>query len=723
MMTTTNLVEVDGVVSRITYHSATSGHTVAKVDIGKREPIAIVGKFAQLECGQNLRLIGEWVNHEKYGPQLHVTRYMELKPSTLVGIEKYLGSGLIKGIGPKMAKLIVDHFGLDTLTIIENAIHRLEEVPGIGQKKIGMISTAYAEQKHLKEVMVFLQSNGVSPAYAIKIYKRYGDEAIAVVSRNPYQLANDISGIGFTQADSIALGLNIPLSSPFRFQAAALYALSEAANDGHCYLPIRHLVGKTEDCLKRHDFTPDRRQIEVVIDSMIAEQKLIAEGDNIFLPRIHRAESGVAEHMLRLLTDDIEVCGARVRSWIDRFMAARNISLSEEQQTAVELAARCRVLILTGGPGTGKTTVSNTICALWQAMGRSIALASPTGRAAQRLSEVTGRPAKTIHRLLEYSGSGGFRRGEGNPIDADAVLVDEVSMLDVFLANSLLKAIGDNSQLLLVGDQDQLPSVSAGNVLSDLIRSEQIPVIQLTQIFRQAQGSQIVMNAHAINKGRQPQMASYWHPEGADCLWIDAESPEDGVKLIQRIVGQDLPQRFGFDPMQDVHVLAPKLKGEVGVCNLNPVMQHLLNPPGSKPELTCFHNTFRLGDRVIQRCNNYDLQVFNGDIGTIDAIDTEEGKVTIRYGDELKEYDRSNLDELALAYAITIHKSQGSQYKAVVIPVFTQHYVMLTKNLIYTGLTRAEKLAIFVGSKKALGMAVRQVRDTRRFTSLAERLI
>lgn len=724
--------QLKGVVERITYHSTESGYTIARFKVpGERDLITLAGSFANIQAGQTLEVIGIWRDHPKYGPQFQVTQYRETKPATITGIEKYLGSGLIKGVGPVTAKRIVAHFGLETLEIIETQIDRLNEVPGIAKKRVKLIQAAWVEQKAIKEVMLFLQGHGVSTTYAVKIYKRYGDESIKVVTENPYRLATDVYGIGFVTADAIARNLGIDPNSEYRYRSGILHVLNHAAEEGHCFLPQAELVTRTVERLALPEHRIEPKDIEELTVTMGVDEELIVHGGSgelagqfvCYGPPFYRAEQAVAERLQALLSQKLPVDSARVQRWIERFMEATQSNLSEQQRQAVEMAASSRVLILTGGPGTGKTTTTRTIVALWKAMGKSIALASPTGRAAQRLSEVVGQEAKTIHRLLEFDPKTmKFKREPGNPIPADAIVVDEASMLDLFLANSLIKAVAPESQLLLVGDTDQLPSVGAGAVLKDLIASECIPVLRLTQVFRQAQTSQIVTNAHRINQGEFPKLEPVSNQPKSDCLWLNAVEPEHGVQAIQDVMQHLIPP-FGFTTDQ-VQVLCPMTRGDVGTRNLNKVLQALINPPAAtKPELVRGGSILRVGDRVIQQMNDYNREVFNGDMGRIHAIDLEEQEVTVQYGDRLVQYDYADLNEIALAYSVTIHKSQGSEYPVVIIPMFTQHYMMLSRNLLYTGLTRAKKLAIIIGSSKAIGIAVKQVNAMQRYTLLSQRIV
>jgi len=723
---------LQGVVERLTYHSEETGYTVARLKAPRtRELVTIVGNFANIQAGQTLKMQGMWREHPKYGPQFQVNQYSETKPATITGIERYLGSGLIKGVGPVTAKRIVAHFGLETLDIIENHIERLVEVPGIAKKRVLMIQETWQEQKAIKEVMIFLQGHGVSTTYAVKIYKRYEDDAIQIVTENLYRLSSDVYGIGFVIADEIARSLGIHPNSEFRYRAGILHVLSEASTDGHCFLPQPELIERAVKrlALPGHQIHPE--DIESLTTFMSIDEELVLQGGSgqwqrqflCYAPPFFYAEQGIANRIKRLLTVPAAVDATKVERWMERFTVDSGMTLSEEQKQAVRMAATHRMLILTGGPGVGKSFTCRTIVALWKAMGKTVVLASPTGRAAQRLSELTGEEAKTLHRLLEFAPKNGkFKRDQDNPIPADAVVVDEASMLDLFLANSLLKAIAPKTHLLLVGDIDQLPSVGPGAILQDLIASEQVPVARLTQVFRQAQTSAIVINAHRINQGDFPQLEPVSSTPKTDCLWFDAEQPEQGVAAIRDIMTHLIPQ-LGYSPATDVQVLCPMVKGEVGTRNLNQVLQQVLNPPSpQKAEITRGGIKFRVGDRVLQQRNDYTHEVFNGDLGVVTAIDTDELELTAQFGDRQVTYDQADPDEISLAFAITIHKSQGSEYPVVILPVFMQHYIMLSRNLLYTAVTRARKLVVLVGSQKAIDLAVRQVKDQERYTLLAHRL-
>jgi exodeoxyribonuclease V alpha subunit len=719
-----------GVVERITYHAEESGYTVARVQSPRaRELVTVVGNFANIQAGQTLQLKGVWKNHPQYGQQFEVEQYTETKPATLTGLEKYLGSGLIKGVGPVTAKRIVAHFGLETLEIIETKTERLIEVPGIGKKRVKMIQKAWEEQKSIEEVMVFLQGHGVSTTYAVKIFKQYGAKAIATVTDNPYQLADDIYGIGFLTADRIAQNVGVSPWSKYRYKSGLLHVLSQAAEDGHCFLPQPELMKLAAELLTTEGHEADLEAVCTIIEEMGKQQELVIEPGEDGMPLCYKpaffiTEQNLAQLLRQQLARKIEVDLPRVRSWIEKFTQSRGIALSPQQQQAVEMAACSRVMVLTGGPGTGKTFCTRTIVALWKAMGKKIGLAAPTGRAAQRMAEVTGLEAKTLHRMLEFEpATRGFKRDKDNPLPYDALVIDETSMLDLFLAHSLLKALAPEAQLLLVGDVDQLPSVGPGKILADLIASATIPVVRLSQVFRQAESSAIIRAAHQINRGQYPHLEAISDKARSDCLWHNGGTePEHGVQVVCELIRDFIP-RLGFNPTTDVQVLCPMTRGAVGTRNFNQVLQQLINPPSpDKPEVSRGGMIFRVGDRVIQLKNDYQREVFNGDLGVVVAMDAIEQEITISFDGREVTYDYGDLNEVALAWSISIHKSQGSEYPVVILPIYMTHYVMLSRNLIYTGLTRAKKLAIVIGSNKAIGLAVKQVNQQQRYTRLKERL-
>ncbi len=715
---------ITGSVDRVTYHNEQNGYTVLRFQMqGQKDPVTVTGNFSSVSPGESLRLTGWWTTHPQYGDQFKAVDYAVTRPATIAGIQKYLGSGLIKGVGPVTAKRIVEHFGDRTLDVIESDISRLSEVKGIARKRIDMIQKAWQEQRAIKDVMVFLQSHSVSTHFAVKIYKQYGNDAIAVVEKTPYRLASEVYGIGFKTADQIARNLGMPADAEERLRAGLQYVLLSATEEGHCYLPAEELIKRSADALE----VEDRQKLETSLDRMLDDGLLKVEedgeGKSIYLPPLWQSERGVARRLKALLEKSVRVDSKRIETWLERYTEKRGVELSDEQRQAIHRAAEERVMILTGGPGTGKTTTLRALVALFYAMGKSVLLASPTGRAAQRLSEVTGREAKTIHRLLEFDPSRmSFKRNEEWPLEADVVIIDESSMIDVVLANSLLKAVDRNSQLVLVGDVDQLPSVGPGTVLKDLIDSGAVPVACLTQVFRQAAESLIVQNAHRLNRGEFPRLVKPGELK-SDCYFIEAEEPDEIVELIVKSVATSLPSRFGYESMRDIQVLSPMNRGRVGANRLNDVLQAALNPAGAgKTEFLRGNRILRVGDKVIQRVNNYKLEVFNGDLGEIAAIDLEDQMIAVRFADWVAQYDYADVLELGHGFCVTVHKSQGSEYPAVVIPLHSSHYLMLSRNLLYTALTRAKKTVVMIGTAKAIGMAMHNLEATRRFTGLAREL-
>lgn len=719
------LVVLKALVERVTYHNPENGYSVLKVKApDERDLVTVVGHFSTVTAGESLRLVGTWGNHPKHGAQFKVVKYDVEAPATLTGLEKYLGSGLIKGVGPVTAKRMVKHFGMAILEVIEQYPDRLTEVPGVGPKRIGMIAKAWQDQKSIKEVMLFLQSHGVSTTYAVKIFKTYGDQAIEVVSHNPYKLAEDIWGIGFKTADKIAQALGVAPDAPSRLRAGLVHVLSEAADQGHVLLPRNQLLEQGMEILG-----VDQELLVPALDALIETQALVAEpvpgGEPAcYLPSLAAAERGAAQRLGQLIRRPAEVPDDLVET-LAHLEAEEGLTLSDEQRQAVLEALQSRVFVLTGGPGTGKTTTVKTIVRLLHRYEQKILLGSPTGRAAKRLSEVTGEEARTLHRLLEFAPDRmQFTRDADRPLEADVILVDEASMLDTVLFNSLLKAVPPLGHLILVGDINQLPSVGPGNVLKDVLESERVPSRMLTKVFRQAQESLIITNAHRIHHGQLPELVVPDGQHRSDCYFVEAEDPEEAAIKIANVVGKSLPKRFGISAIEDIQVLCPMNRGSIGANNLNTILQEALNPPGpSKGGVTVGSRVFRIGDKVIQLRNNYDKQVFNGDMGIIRAIDPEEQTVLVATVDAEIEYDFSDLNELALAYAISVHKSQGSEFPAVVVPMLTQHYPMLQRNLLYTALTRAKKVVVLVGTKKAIGIAVRNAEVGKRHTRLRDRLI
>lgn len=699
------------VVERITYQNPENGYSVMRVKVkGYDELVTLVGNLLEVPAGSVLLCEGDWKVDKRYGSQFVAQTWEEVMPATLYGIEKYLGSGLVKGIGPKFAQLIVSRFGLDTIEIIETDIKRLYEVPGIGQKRVEKIAESWEKQKDIKNVMLFLQGYGVSTAYAAKIYRQYGKESIDTVKTNPYKLADDIWGIGFKTADTIASKMGYEKNDLRRLKSGVTYTLSHMAEEGNVYAEEEQLVKSAIELLDA-DETPVRQ----AISEMLQSEDLIADAEAIYMPPFYYAEVGTANRLNKLM-DCVEGSLFNIIPDISVISKQTGVEYDEVQAEAIREAVSSKVMVLTGGPGTGKTTTTQGIIAALKAMGLRILLAAPTGRAAKRMSEATGMEAKTIHRLLEYNPKDGYKRNDDNPLEGDALIVDECSMIDLLLMNNLMKAIPAGMRLVLVGDIDQLPSVGAGNVLRDIIDSNRIPVIRLTRIFRQAQESRIVMSAHAINKGVFPDTSN---GKNTDFFFIQQEDPEQAVDTIVKLVKERLPNAYKR-PTSDIQVLTPMQRGIVGAANLNMALQTVLNP--GQVSLNRSGYSFRQGDRVMQLRNNYDKEVFNGDLGYIERVAMEDRTLFVCFDGRTVEYDVSELDELTLAYATTIHKSQGSEYPIVVMPVLMTHYVMLQRNLIYTGITRAKKICVLVGTKKALSFAIRNLSVLKRNTKLTERL-
>jgi exodeoxyribonuclease V alpha subunit len=724
------LEEIKGQIERITYNNQETGYTIARVKVpGRINLVTVVGNLMAPMPGEVLIMKGEWTNHPKYGEQFKVVYCDSSVPATVLGISKYLGSGLVKGIGPVMAERIVKQFGKQTLDIIEGQIERLAEVDGIGKKRIGMIRKAWDDQKEIREVMLFLQSHGISAAYASKIYKHYGDRSIGIVRENPYRLAMDIFGIGFITADKIAEQLGFSKTSPLRAEAGILFVLNKLADDGHVYYPYEPLIEKCHEVLQiDHNIMANALKSlnisgKIVIEKLNDGIKDFSQNNQaIYLSKFYFSEKRIADRIKLLVSTPKALRPVEVEkavAWVQRELS---IQLAQNQIEAIRNAIVNKVLILTGGPGTGKTTVINAILKIFNAMGARCLLAAPTGRAAKRMSEATGIPAKTLHRLLEFNfQNGGFQKNEEKPLNCHVLIVDEASMIDTVLMHHLIKAVPPTASFILVGDINQLPSVGPGNVLKDMISSGSVPVTKLTQIFRQAAESLIIVNAHRINQGDFPLLPSNDHSKSLhDFYFIRQEDPEKVLNTILNLACKRIPKRFGFDPVDQVQVLTPMHRGMLGASNLNHHLQQALNP--QRNSLTWGTRSFNVHDKVMQLRNNYDKRVFNGDIGRISHIDTDSQEVVVLFDNRPVTYDFTELDEIILAYAISVHKSQGSEYPVVVIPIMTQHYILLQRNLIYTAVTRAKKLAVLVGTWKALAIGIKNDKTQKRYTLLEKRL-
>jgi exodeoxyribonuclease V alpha subunit len=722
------LVHLQGQIERITYNNEENGYTIARVKVyGQKDLVTVVGNFMSPMAGEILKMTGEWANHPQYGEQFKVVQYKTTVPASVYGIEKYLGSGLIKGIGPIMAKRMVKQFGEQTLDVIDNDIKKLVEVDGIGKKRIGMIKKAWEDQKEIREVMVFLQAHGVSSGYATKIFKQYGNNSIGVVRENPYRLATDVFGIGFITADRIAEKLGFAKDSEVRAEAGILYVLNQLSDEGHVYYPYEPLVEKCKEILQVAREVIVRAFGTIALDKRIIIEDLNDSVDEfrennkaVYLAKYHLSETSIATRLKNLINTPKsirEINTGKALQWVQKQLS---ITLAEKQIAAITCAIKNKVMVITGGPGTGKTTIINAILKVFSGLGIKAMLAAPTGRASKRMSEATGHEAKTIHRMLEYSmQKGGFQKDDKDTLDCDLLVVDEASMIDTILMHHLLKAIPPHATFIVVGDVNQLPSVGAGNVLKDVMQSGAVPVVELNEIFRQAKESLIIVNAHKINSGIIPPLKGA-RPKD-DFYFIEQEDPDEVLQIIVELVKKRIPHRFGFNAADDIQVLTPMHKGVVGTNNLNVELQKALNP--SREGIMRGNRDLRVNDKVMQIRNNYDKEVFNGDIGRITSIKQEEQEVTILFDGREVSYDYSELDEIVLAYAVSVHKSQGSEYPAVIIPLLTQHYVLLQRSLIYTAVTRGRELVVIVGMKKALAIGVKNDRTRKRFTYLRWRLV
>ena len=707
-----------GLVERVTFHNAENGFCVLRVKArGHRDLVTTIGHAAMISAGEWITASGVWLNDRNHGLQFKAHFLKTSAPSTVDGIEKYLGSGMIRGIGPVYAKRLVTMFGKDVFDIIEATPARLREVDGIGPKRADKITSGWADQKVIREIMVFLHEHGVGTARAVRIFKTYGTDAVQVMSENPYRLAKDIRGIGFRTADLIAEKLGIEKTAMIRVRAGISFALTEAMGNGHCGLPRAELIGLAEKLLEVPSALIESALQEELVEETVTADR-VADEDCVFLTGLYLAERGIAEQLKRVRSGPLpwpEVDADKALPWIEK---KTDLTLAASQAEAIRLALKSKIMVITGGPGVGKTTIVNSILRILAAKHVKLLLCAPTGRAAKRMFEATGMEAKTIHRLLEFDPKAfGFKRNDDNPLDCDLLVVDESSMVDVLLMQSLMKAVPSAAALLIVGDIDQLPSVGPGQVLADIIGSGAVPVVRLTEVFRQAAQSKIITTAHAINAGRIPDLAP---PEGeADFYFVPATDPEQAVPRIVELVAKRIPRRFGFDPIKDIQVLCPMNRGGVGARSLNIELQAALNPAGEK-RVERFGWTFAPGDKVMQIENDYDKDVYNGDIGMIEDVDLDEGEVAVDFDGRKVTFVFGELDTLVPAYAATIHKSQGSEYPAVVIPVMTQHYAMLQRNLIYTGVTRGKKLVVLVGQKKAVAIAVKNVSGRKRWSKLGE---
>jgi len=708
-------VLIKGTIKRLVYHNEENGFVIARVDLQEPEKkeTTVVGKMAAISIGETYQFKGKWNLDSRYGWQFNFDDYQIILPTTLEGVRRYLGSGLIKGVGPATANRIVEQFGEKTLEVIEDYPEKLNQVEGIAQKRIELIKKSWQEQKEIKRVMLFLQSYKITTGYAVKIFKQYGSKAIEKLKENPYCLVDDIFGIGFKIADRIAQNLGIENDSPSRIRAGIKYCLNENAGQGHCFVYDDAIIKMTAELLGIAE-----EQVVRECTFLDNSKEIIIQDNQVWLPQYFYAEKEVSQKIADLIRFPQQLTQINIDLKIEQLEEKYKIKFATEQKKAIKEVLLHRVLILTGGPGTGKTTTTIGLIELFEDLGLKIVLAAPTGRAAKKLAEATRRTAKTIHRLLAYNPrERGFTKDEKNPIRADAIILDEVSMIDILLMNHLLKAVTENTFLILIGDIDQLPSVGPGNLLKDMIDSEVIPVIRLTHIFRQREKSLIVVNAHLVNQGKYPILKG---KQERDFYFLKEEDPEKAAEKIIHLCTSRLPRSYHINPLRDIQILTPMYKGAVGADQLNQLMRNALNPDGKS--LKYGHQQYKINDKVMQIRNNYDKEVFNGDIGNIKEINLEEQVIKVLFYSRIIEYDFSELNELVLAYAITVHKSQGSEYPVVVIPMLTQHFLLLQRNLLYTAITRARKMVIIVGTNKALWIAIKNNKTVKRNTFLRERL-
>ncbi len=719
--------QIEGTLDRIVFQSDDDdNYTVAKITMENGEEVTIVGSMVGIVKGTPLLIDGTWVENKRFGRQFKVELARVQSPQTLLGIERYLSSGVVPGIGEELAKRIVACFGMDTFEIISSSPEELTKVEGIGDSRSSKIKAAWKSHKEIEDVMVFLRGHGVSAAFAARIYKRYGADSIQIVQGNPYRLALDIWGIGFKSADAIARNLGIAKDAGERIEAGLLHVLGQLSEDGHVHAPQEHTIDTASSLLGVDSQLIAPAISRLLISNLIVREDLPPNGPSLSLTNLYNYECEAAEFFYELATGDGRGIEIDLDLFLEGYQKEQGITLAAQQRQAIEAGIRDKCVVITGGPGVGKTTIIRALVQIYQAEGRDIALAAPTGRAAKRLAESTGQSALTLHRLLEFQPqSGGFERGLGNPIDADVVIVDEASMIDIALFRSLAGAIDRDANVIIVGDVDQLPSVGPGSVLADLIASGITTVVKLTEIFRQAAQSQIVTNAHRVNRGEMPELSppAGDSPSRSDFYFIERDDPVAARDTVIELVTERIPKRFGFDPLLDIQVLTPMHRGELGTTALNAALQQRIGGSADGPELTRGTRSYRGGDKVMQIRNNYDKEVFNGDVGIVKFVDRADGAMQVEMLDgRLIRYDKSELDDLMHAFAISVHKSQGSEYRCVILPLLTQHYMMLQRNLLYTALTRGKELVVLVGSSRAVSMAVRNQSSKERWTYLAERI-